>query len=480
MTDQTAIDPHAIEAERDDLRIALGRAEAETAAMVRDRDEVIRERDKARRERDSLARRLSIRFGELEEARAARRQAEDERDVARHLVDVRTAALARHTERLTAALRVVDAAHAWRDHHGTTLDLAALLDDLRAALDAYDAAPHAPAERPDSTAGHPRGDDAATEAHRGAQLFAALDAWAQDWHRYIAAGAHPAQPADIALLAAYNAHRPDADAEGDEPCADPVCPTLLPEQSCDTCGRYVDWPRLAATPTPGSGGDHAQGQAEALAPWIRRAVGDPGSIAGDRRGPSWPEGSEGWAEEQETVVAWTTRAVLRVIAHGGRPVCERCDEVIRVDDAYDPPLPGIGLWEHRGHCPGEPTPAEIAEHGPTVTAILDDVRAGRDATLAQIERDAAVLDATLRAGDVDDHMTPAYPATSPTLGEYHWGRAWAPTQDEATCPCPKAPCGYVVRTAARTGCEYHGPTTTMRGGHTADRCPANNPANTEG
>lgn len=39
--------------------------------------------DKAIRERDSLVRRLSVRFGELEDARAALRQMTDERDAAR-------------------------------------------------------------------------------------------------------------------------------------------------------------------------------------------------------------------------------------------------------------------------------------------------------------------------------------------------------------------------------------------------------------
>ncbi|TDC42123.1 hypothetical protein E1166_08905 [Micromonospora sp. KC213] len=57
------------------------------------------------------------------------------------------------------------------------------------------------------------------------------------------------------------------------------------------------------------------------------------------------------------------------------------------------------------------------------------------------------------------------------MPEYHWGRAWSPTQDEATCPCAKAPCGYVIRSADSAGCEYHGPMQTMRGGHPADRCP---------
>jgi hypothetical protein len=91
-----------------------------------------------------------------------------------------------------------------------------------------------------------------------------------------------------------------------------------------------------------------------LAPWIRRAIGDPGSIASYRRGPHWPEGHEGWAEQAESVTAWATRAVLRVLAVDGRPRCERCSQVIRVDDLYEPPLPGVGLWEHLGVCPPAP------------------------------------------------------------------------------------------------------------------------------
>ncbi len=64
------------------------------------------------------------------------------------------------------------------------------------------------------------------------------------------------------------------------------------------------------------------------------------------------------------------------------------------------------------------------------------------------------------------------PATERRVPEYHWGHAWSPTQDEATCPCPKAPCGYVVRSQESPECEHHGPMQTMRGGHPADRCPA--------
>lgn len=63
------------------------------------------------RERDSLARRLGVRWGELEEARAARRQAEDERDdYARRLkaTDAAWAELARERDQLRDALRPAD------------------------------------------------------------------------------------------------------------------------------------------------------------------------------------------------------------------------------------------------------------------------------------------------------------------------------------------------------------------------------------
>ncbi|MFG1776630.1 hypothetical protein ACGFIG_09395 [Micromonospora sp. NPDC049048] len=69
------------------------------------------------------------------------------------------------------------------------------------------------------------------------------------------------------------------------------------------------------------------------------------------------------------------------------------------------------------------------------------------------------------------HPTAAAMAERTPVPEYHWGRAWSPSSDEATCPCPKAPCGYVVRSSEPTGCDLHGLTQTMRGGHPADRCP---------
>ncbi|MER5608292.1 hypothetical protein AB0F93_03545 [Micromonospora tulbaghiae] len=90
---------------------------------------------------------------------------------------------------------------------------------------------------------------------------------------------------------------------------------------------------------------------DALAAWLTRAALNPGSIAGRRRGPSWPAAAEGYADVQESMADWINRAVHAVLATNGQPTCERCCGVIHVDDAYDPPLPGVGLWEHAGECP---------------------------------------------------------------------------------------------------------------------------------
>lgn len=104
---------------------------------------------------------------------------------------------------------------------------------------------------------------------------------------------------------------------------------------------------------PGPG----QEPAPELARWLTRAALNPGSIAGRRRGPSWRPDEEGYAEVQESMADWVQRAIQRVLAKGGQPHCERCCEVIRVDDdAYAPPLPGIGLWEHAGVCPPRVAP----------------------------------------------------------------------------------------------------------------------------
>lgn len=67
-------------------------------------------------------------------------------------------------------------------------------------------------------------------------------------------------------------------------------------------------------------------------------------------------------------------------------------------------------------------------------------------------------------------------STVPTAaGAYHWGRAWAPSDIEAKCPCPKAPCGYVIRDQESPDCDQHNGNRTMRGGHSAERCAEDRP-----
>lgn len=72
-------------------------------------------------------------------------------------------------------------------------------------------------------------------------------------------------------------------------------------------------------------------------------------------------------------------------------------------------------------------------------------------------------------------LRPTYrPATAADMHTpgYHWGRAWAPTQDETTCPCTTAPCGYIVAGTEHPDCPHHHPVnTTRRGGHPAAQCP---------
>lgn len=46
---------------------------------------------------------------------------------------------------------------------------------------------------------------------------------------------------------------------------------------------------------------------------IRRAIADPGSVAGRKQGPSWGRGNDGYAREEETVAAWGARAVMAVL-----------------------------------------------------------------------------------------------------------------------------------------------------------------------
>lgn len=47
----------------------------------------------------------------------------------------------------------------------------------------------------------------------------------------------------------------------------------------------------------------------ALKDRLRRAVHDPGAVVGRRLGPTWGEGNDGYAAEQETLWDWVVRAV---------------------------------------------------------------------------------------------------------------------------------------------------------------------------
>ncbi|MEV4767773.1 hypothetical protein [Micromonospora humida] len=145
---------HALEVERDDLRIQLHRAESETRAMVRDRDAVIVERDQARatvatveREHHESLAALSAVWAALNRggyshptATAAElvEQAVTDRNNARDTAAFRAGVIELHIDDARAARTVIDAVRAWRDHHGTASDHAARLDDLQAALAAYD------------------------------------------------------------------------------------------------------------------------------------------------------------------------------------------------------------------------------------------------------------------------------------------------------------------------------------------------------
>lgn len=61
------------------------------------------------------------------------------------------------------------------------------------------------------------------------------------------------------------------------------------------------------------------------------------------------------------------------------------------------------------------------------------------------------------------------------MTEHHIGRSFPGlTPDiETACPCPKAPCGLVIREQVTTACEQHhvSAAKTIRQTHTADRCP---------
>jgi hypothetical protein len=82
-----------------------------------------------------------------------------------------------------------------------------------------------------------------------------------------------------------------------------------------------------------------------------------------------------------------------------------------------------------------------------------------------------VRDAGNKVGQMPDRRPARVLVAVDLTREYHWGRAWAPSELEAECPCPKARCGFVIRGQASDHCDQHNGRKTMRGGHFADRCP---------
>lgn len=56
---------------------------------------------------------------------------------------------------------------------------------------------------------------------------------------------------------------------------------------------------------------------------------------------------------------------------------------------------------------------------------------------------------------------------------FHVGRRWAGHEVEDGCPCPQAPCGFVVQDDVDPQCPEHPWSLgkSMRQGHPADECP---------
>jgi hypothetical protein len=54
---------------------------------------------------------------------------------------------------------------------------------------------------------------------------------------------------------------------------------------------------------------------------IAQAIADPGSVVGRKLGPSWGPGNDGYAENEETVARWSTRAVMALLTESGPDGC---------------------------------------------------------------------------------------------------------------------------------------------------------------
>lgn len=291
-------------------------------------------------------------------------QLAEQRDVARHLVELRTAALSRRTGDLRAAVRVVDAVRT-----GT-------LEDIDRAMAAYDA----PADlagpvyaRRQTAAEGPNGPgegmdkgDAATEAHRGAEDG---DGWLDD----------ALETADSVLV--DNRDRiwrtaPDGTYQR-RPFGNRTRASLDAQYGPTQAAMliYLDGPGHVCHPIecacelspadapPGSAEDRAQGEAIRPADWEQRAV----DAARDALAAAWPNLGAG------AVAEVAVRAIIDAGLAGPGGRCPACGQT------YPRTIPA-GEDQRCWTCSAEPTPAEIAEHRPTVAKVLADVRAGRPAT----------------------------------------------------------------------------------------------------
>ncbi|MEU8186038.1 hypothetical protein [Micromonospora carbonacea] len=348
-----------------------------------------------------------------------------DRDTALHLVELRTAALSRRTGDLAAALRVVDAVRT-----GTLEDI----DRAMAAYDApadlagpVDARRRMAAERPNGSGEGTDKGDAATEAHRGAEgdddsltdrLAGAL-ADALSWFRYRSGPHHYTARIPERSITAWRVvyaewadqvapeGRDDAADERDhcEAFADameraetvridsrdviwrpasggqwqhplyglvdadeleaehgPTRQALLlntdeqddeQEHVCDPIECACELGPAYAP--PGSGEDRAQGIRPA--DWERVAI----DATRDALSAAWPNLGAG------AVAEVAVRAIIDAGLAGPGGRCPACGSTYpRTPDPADPRCPT---------CSAEPTPAERAEHGPTVARVLADVRA---------------------------------------------------------------------------------------------------------
>ncbi|MFI2577717.1 hypothetical protein ACH5AJ_36590 [Streptomyces rochei] len=453
----------ALEANRQ-LHVRLGRAESETQAMMRDRNAALAERDQARatvatveREHHESLATLSAVWAALNHggyshptATAAElvEQAVTDRDNARETGDFRAAAIRANLAELRAAGQVITAVRT-----GT-------LEDIERALAAYDAGtePTPP-------------DNPATLRAAARHLRLLVDNRDRIWrpapdgtyHRH-PFGRRTRNTLDRQYGPTQTAMLIWLDGQDDEHAHTygMACPV--------TCCRWPMEPsslREQEAQAPGSGPARVQGSP------------DPRHVARlDRTGWVWfPDGNGRWrgagtchlnvsTETLERLHGPTVEAVV-VPATAPEPIRPADWEQRAIDSITD----AWSLVEDDAAVSAQRL-AEIA-----VRAVIDAGLvgpggrcAGCGQTYPRTPRAEVSLCWTCAT---EDQTGLDEPATTPTVGEYHWGRAWSPTQDEATCPCPKAPCGYVVRTAESTGCELHGPSETMRGGHFAASCPAN-------